>query len=93
MEARNFISLVSIPIKTVCRDVYDKIVKKLDDDKKDTTDVFYVEAQGKTRWIVYENNISYEYILEPGDMIFVPASIYHEIKPITPRVGISIGFN
>ena len=40
MEARNFISLVSIPIKTVCRDVYDKIVKKLDDDKKDTSDVF-----------------------------------------------------
>jgi hypothetical protein len=40
MEARNFISLVSIPIKTVCRDIYDKIVKKLDDDKKDTSDVF-----------------------------------------------------
>ena len=40
MEARNFISLVSIPIKTVCRDVYDKIVKKLDNDKKDTSDVF-----------------------------------------------------
>jgi hypothetical protein len=45
MEARNFISLVSVPIKTVCRDVYDKIVKKLEDDKKDTDDIYFVESK------------------------------------------------
>ena len=45
MEARNFISLVSVPIKIVCRDVYDKIVKKLDDDKKDTDDIYFVESK------------------------------------------------
>jgi hypothetical protein len=45
MEARNFISLVSVPIKTVCRDVYDRIVKKLEDDRKDTDDIYFVESK------------------------------------------------
>lgn len=40
IEARNFINLVSVPIKTVCRDVYDNIIKKIEDDKKETTDAF-----------------------------------------------------
>jgi hypothetical protein len=40
IEARNFINLVSVPIKTVCRDVYDNVIKKIEDDKKETTDAF-----------------------------------------------------
>jgi hypothetical protein len=40
IDARHFINIVSIPIKTVCRDVYDDIIKKIEDDKKDTTNGF-----------------------------------------------------
>lgn len=40
IEARHFTDLISVPIKTVCREVYDMIIKKIEDDKKETTDVF-----------------------------------------------------
>lgn len=40
MEARNFIDTVSAPIVTVCKKVYDTIVSKIEDDKKETTDAF-----------------------------------------------------
>jgi hypothetical protein len=40
IEARHFTDLISIPIKTVCREVYDNIIKKIEEDKKETTDIF-----------------------------------------------------
>lgn len=36
MDARHFINTVSIPIKTVCRDVFDDIIKRIEEEKKDT---------------------------------------------------------
>jgi mannose-6-phosphate isomerase-like protein (cupin superfamily) len=56
---------------------------------KDTTDVFFVQLLGKMKWEI-END--YEYILTPGDMIYVEKSIWHNTIPITPRAGVSIGF-
>ena len=40
IDARHFINMVSEPIVTVCREVYDDVVKKIEDDKKETTDAF-----------------------------------------------------
>lgn len=40
IEARHFTDLISVPIKTVCREVYDNIIKKIEEDKKETTDVY-----------------------------------------------------
>jgi hypothetical protein len=38
MDARHFIGQVSTPIKTVCRDVYDSIMKKIEAERENTTD-------------------------------------------------------
>jgi len=40
IEARHFIDAVSKPIVNVCRKVYDGVVKKIEDDKKETEDAF-----------------------------------------------------
>jgi hypothetical protein len=62
MEARHFINLVSVPIKTVCRDVYDNIVRKIEEDKKETTDAFDLDLlENKT-------TIAQKKLLEINDM-------------------------
>lgn len=58
---------------------------------KDDTDVFFILAQGKMRWIVEaEETVDIE--MKAGDMIFLPKEVYHTPIPLTSRVGISIGF-
>lgn len=60
----------------------------------DNTDVFYIQAIGKTKWQVRNSQLEIEeYELSPGDLIYVPKSFFHNSIPLTPRVGISIGFN
>lgn len=59
---------------------------------KDTADVWYWQAIGSVKWSVYDDTY-YEYILEPNDVVYVPALMYHESVPLTPRVGISLGLD
>jgi ribosomal protein L16 Arg81 hydroxylase len=60
---------------------------------KDSTDVYFILAQGSMSWKVEYEDGDYETTMSPGDMIFLPKGIYHTPFPITPRVGISIGFD
>lgn len=54
---------------------------------KDEVDVYYWQVQGKTVWDVEGLG---ENILEPGDLIFIPRGVFHHVKPLTPRAGISM---
>ena len=58
----------------------------------DDTDVFYVQAKGKTLWEVDFNSNITQYLLSPGDLIYVPKFVKHNTIPKSPRVGISLGF-
>jgi len=58
----------------------------------DDTDVFYIQAKGITNWEVDTGDGEHLFTLSPGDLIYVPKRMLHNTKPITPRVGISIGF-
>jgi mannose-6-phosphate isomerase-like protein (cupin superfamily) len=60
----------------------------------DNTDVYFVLAKGKMKWIIEEvkdNFVLYE--MNEGDMIYIPKNVPHDPIPLSPRVGISIGFN
>jgi ribosomal protein L16 Arg81 hydroxylase len=35
------------------------------------------------------NDLEKEFVLEPGDVIFVPAGLMHEIVPLMPRAALS----
>ena len=59
----------------------------------DTTDVFFVQGIGSSVWEVKVNDEVFKSPgLNPGDLIYVPANMEHNPQPLTPRVGISIGF-
>jgi ribosomal protein L16 Arg81 hydroxylase len=55
---------------------------------KDSEDVFFVLAKGFMKWVI-ENE---EFVMNPGDMIYIPKGIFHNPIPLSPRIGISIGF-
>ncbi len=50
--------------------------------------VWYWQCKGITKWILNETE---EYILEEGDILYVPPEVTHEVIPLSPRLGISFG--
>ena len=54
---------------------------------KDTMKVIYWQCQGQTSWIIDERE---QYTLQPGDLITVEPGTYHNVIPLTPRVGVSM---
>lgn len=56
----------------------------------DTMDVWFWQAIGKTHWKTYETEQGSEFLLEPGDLIYIPRGVKHKVKSLTPRVGISM---
>lgn len=58
----------------------------------DNADVFFWQVQGSTKWCVEDTEVA-EYTLQPGDVIYVPRFMIHEVTPLEPRAGISIGID
>ena len=54
---------------------------------KDTMDVYFWQCQGVTKWIIEDKD---EVILNPGDMIYIPKGINHNVIPLSPRLGVSM---
>ena len=57
---------------------------------KDRSCVFFYQAIGVTRFTVWDDK-TVTYDLKKGDMVYVPAGMYHGTQPLTPRVGVSFG--
>ena len=59
----------------------------------DPTEVFFVLVKGSMKWIIEDvENEFQEFIMEPGDMIYIPKGSFHNPIPYSPRIGLSIGF-
>ena len=54
---------------------------------KDWMDVWFWQCQGVTKWIIEDKE---EYILNAGDLIYIPTGFHHEVVPLSPRLGISM---
>lgn len=55
----------------------------------DTDDVWYWQCKGITQW----QGEDFKHILMPGDLIYVPKGIYHQVTSLSPRAGISMSKN
>jgi hypothetical protein len=51
--------------------------------------IFYVQAVGSAKWCILVDDLEKEFVLEPGDVIFVPDGLMHEIVPLMPRAALS----
>lgn len=58
----------------------------------DPVDVFYLQGVGKVIWKIRTEDKIDKYILNPGDVIFVPATVIHEIVSLSPRAALSFKF-
>jgi ribosomal protein L16 Arg81 hydroxylase len=52
----------------------------------DAEDVYFWQCKGSTKWITDFG----EYVLEHGDLIYVPAGVSHEVISLGPRAGLSM---
>lgn len=70
--------------------MYINITKKGDTygNHYDDVNVYYWQCQGQTKWIFNESN--QQFLLSKGDLIIVPKGTYHNVIPLTPRVGVSM---
>lgn len=55
--------------------------------------VFFWQAIGKTQWTVGRKSGDEMFVLQPNDAIYCPSLMYHDVVPLTPRVGISLGLD
>jgi quercetin dioxygenase-like cupin family protein len=58
----------------------------------DPIDVIYCEFIGSVTWKVFDEDKHEDFILNPGDIIYVPKSVVHEVTSLTPRAAISFMF-
>lgn len=61
---------------------------------KDPCDQMHWTCVGKEFWKVwlYDDKVL-EFNLEPGDLIFIPVGLYHQVKSVTIRAGITWSAN
>jgi ribosomal protein L16 Arg81 hydroxylase len=57
----------------------------------DEKSVMYIQLINSVVWNVWENGVKKEFILEPGDIIFMPKMTEHEVIPLMPRAAITFG--
>lgn len=58
----------------------------------DPVNVMYWGCLGNVEWSVYPESGTQTFIISPGDVIFVPAELMHEVKSLEPRAAISFMF-
>lgn len=58
----------------------------------DPIDVIYCQFVGSVRWDIFYESGTQSFILEPGDIIYVPKSIMHEVVSLSPRAALSFMF-
>jgi len=71
-------------------DLFFSFVTNIGVSHADTEDVFLIGLYGNTIYRVIENNK--DFILEKGDLLFVPKGTQHKAISLTPRVVASVGY-
>ena len=56
----------------------------------DESHVFNFQLIGKTIWTFHHPDGVQSFELKPGDFVFIPDGLVHEVKSLTPRVSLSI---
>jgi hypothetical protein len=58
----------------------------------DPMDVIYCQFVGSVVWEIFEENSSEKFILNPGDVIYIPKTVQHEVVSLSPRAALSFMF-
>jgi uncharacterized RmlC-like cupin family protein len=58
----------------------------------DPMDVIYAQFIGSVTWTIYDEDKYEIYVLNPGDIIYVPKTVIHEVTSLSPRAALSFMF-
>ena len=72
-------------------DLFFSLVSQIGNCHTDVEDVFIIGLKGKVIYRVFDIEIK-DYIVEKGDMIFIPRGLKHKVMAFSPRIIASIGF-
>ena len=56
----------------------------------DNEDVLNWQVIGNTKWTIWDKEAK-QYILEPGDFIYIPKKMDHNTEVLMPRASVSFG--
>jgi len=58
----------------------------------DPCDQFQWQCNGKSKWLIGKN-LQNEFIIEPGDFLFIPSYTNHKIESLSPRCAVTFQMN
>ena len=58
----------------------------------DPIDVIYAQFVGSVTWTIYDDIEPESFTLNPGDIIYVPKDVMHEVTSLSPRAALSFMF-
>jgi mannose-6-phosphate isomerase-like protein (cupin superfamily) len=58
----------------------------------DPVDGFYVQCEGQTTWRIFYKDEVDEYLVSPGDALYIPKGIDHSVESMNVRAAISVSF-
>jgi hypothetical protein len=58
----------------------------------DPVDGMFVQCVGSVVWTGYYDGTSEEWVVEPGDLVYIPKGVSHSVKSLHPRCSISVAF-
>jgi mannose-6-phosphate isomerase-like protein (cupin superfamily) len=61
----------------------------------DAENRFFIQGDGQSLWKVFHDNeeLNYEVLLSPGDMVYIPKGLIHSVESMCPRHSVSIAFS
>jgi mannose-6-phosphate isomerase-like protein (cupin superfamily) len=58
----------------------------------DPVDGFYIQCEGQTTWRAFYKDRTESYLVNPGDLLYIPNGINHSVESMNVRAAISVSF-
>jgi mannose-6-phosphate isomerase-like protein (cupin superfamily) len=58
----------------------------------DPVDGFYIQCEGQTTWRAFYKDGNESYLVNPGDLLYIPKGINHSVESMNVRAAISVSF-
>jgi mannose-6-phosphate isomerase-like protein (cupin superfamily) len=58
----------------------------------DPVDGFYIQCEGQTTWRAFYKGRTESYLVNPGDLLYIPKGIDHSVESMNVRAAISVSF-
>lgn len=59
----------------------------------DPVDGMFVQCVGNVIWTGYYDGYQEEWLVSPGDLVYIPKGVSHSVKTLEPRCSISVAFS